>query len=66
MKTVEPERTVTEEEVNPSNPSVGPDPLGFEHSIRPRSSYTKTNDPRSIALAIAMTGLPCVLGTIVG
>jgi hypothetical protein len=40
------------EPVNPSNPSVAPDP--FENSVRPCSSYTQISDPRWIALPIAI------------
>ena len=44
---------VTLEPVNPSSPSLGPDPLAFWNSVVPRSSYTQISDPRSIALPIA-------------
>jgi hypothetical protein len=32
--------------------------LAFWNSVVPRSSYTQISDPRSIALPIAMAGLP--------
>src|ERR1700693_6321500 len=49
---IEPNRTVTEEPVNPSNPSLGPDPLAFENNVIPCSSNAQISDPRSIALPI--------------
>jgi len=35
---IEPNRTVTVEPENPSNPSLGPDPLAFENNVIPRLS----------------------------
>jgi hypothetical protein len=36
----------------PSNPSLGPDPLDFENNVIPCSSNAQISDPRSIALPI--------------
>src|ERR1700732_4188176 len=47
---IEPNRPVTVEPENPSNPSLGPDPLAFENSVIPCSSNAQISDPRSIAL----------------
>src|SRR6476661_6340959 len=49
---IEPNRTVTVEPENPSNPSLGPDPLAFENNVIPCSSNAQISDPRSIALPI--------------
>ena len=35
---IDPNRAVTVAPVNPSSPSLGPDPLAFENSVRPCSS----------------------------
>jgi hypothetical protein len=41
---IEPKRTLTVDPVNPSNPSLGPDPLAFWNSVVPRSSYMQISD----------------------
>jgi hypothetical protein len=48
----EPYRAVTVEPENPTNPSLGPDPLAFENNVIPCSSNAQITDPRSIALPI--------------
>jgi hypothetical protein len=47
---------------NPSNPSLGPDPLAFENNVIPCSSDAQISDPRSIALPImGHVSLPVVM-----
>ena len=62
---IEPKRTVTVEPVNPSNPSLSPDPLTFWNSVVPRSSYTQISDPRFYRAANCHNWSPCrfVTGT---
>ena len=62
---IEPKRTVTVEPVNPSNPSLAPDPLTFWNSVVPRSSYTQISDPRFYRAANCHNWSPCrfVTGT---
>jgi hypothetical protein len=49
---IEPNRTVTAKPENPSNQSLGPDPLALANNVIPCSSNAEISRPRSIALPI--------------
>jgi hypothetical protein len=51
---IEPNRAVTVEPLNPSSPSLGPDPLTFWNKVMPFSSNRQISDPRSIAIPITV------------
>src|ERR1700689_3418550 len=58
---IEPNRAVTVEPLNPSSPSLGPDPLAFWNKVMPFSSKTQICDPRSMAVRSWRVSLPVTM-----